>query len=93
MREHPKEGHKGGESSGGQDVWGAAEGPGFTQSRAEELRGVLMAAAAPHRERRGSAELCSLWQRQGPRERHGAVSGEGQWGLGKGSAPEGGGHE
>jgi len=28
--------------------------------RAEELRGGLMAAAAPHRERRGSAELCSL---------------------------------
>jgi len=39
-----------------------------------------MAAAAPHRERRGSAELCSLGQRQGPRERHEAVSGEGQVG-------------
>jgi len=25
-----------------------------------ELRGGLMAAAAPHRERRGSAELCSV---------------------------------
>jgi len=32
------------------------------------LRGGLMAAAAPHREQRGSAELCSLWQRQGPKE-------------------------
>ena len=40
-----------------------------------------MAAAAPHRERRGSAEFCSLRQRQGPRERHGAVSGEGQLGV------------
>ena len=26
------------------------------------------------------------------RERHGAVSGEGQWGLGRGSSPEGSGH-
>jgi len=34
--------------------------PGFAQRRAEELRGGLMAAAAPHRERRGSAELCSV---------------------------------
>jgi len=32
----------------------------FAQRRAEELRGGLMAAAAPHRERRGSAELCSV---------------------------------
>jgi len=62
----------------------------FVQPGAEELRGGLMAAAAPHRER--SAELCSLWQRQGPRERHGAVPREGQWGLGTGSAPEGGGY-
>ena len=39
-----------------------------------------------------STELCSVWQRQGLRCKwHGAVSGEG-WGLGKGSAPEGGGH-
>ena len=30
------------------------------QRRAEELRGDLMVAAAPHRERRGSAELCSV---------------------------------
>ena len=35
-----------------------------------------MVAAAAHRERRGSAELCSLCQRQGPREWHGAASGE-----------------
>ena len=32
-----------------------------------------MEAAAPHRERRGSTELCSLWQRQGRSEWHGAV--------------------
>jgi len=29
-------------------------------SRAEKLRGGLMAAAAPHREWKGSAELCSV---------------------------------
>ena len=27
---------------------------------ADELRGDLMAAAAPHREQRGNTELCSL---------------------------------
>jgi len=42
------------------------------------LGGGLMSAVAPHRDQRGSAELCSPRQRQGPRERHGAVSGEGQ---------------
>ena len=52
-----------------------AEIPGFAQPRAELLRGGLMAAAAPHMERRGSAELCSVWQRQGPRKRHGTLSG------------------
>ena len=41
-------------------TWGAAEVPLFVQPRAEELRGGLMAAGAPHREQRGSAELCSL---------------------------------
>ena len=40
-----------------------------------------MVAAAPHREQRGSVELCSVCQQQGPRERHGAVSGEGQLGV------------
>ena len=45
---------------GGQSVRGAAEAPRRAQRRAEELRGGLMAAAAPHRERRGSAELCSV---------------------------------
>ena len=36
------------------------EVPWFVQPRAEELRGGLRAAAAPRRERRGSAELCSV---------------------------------
>ena len=36
------------------------EALGFHEPRAEELRGGLMAAAAPHRKQRGSAELCSL---------------------------------
>ena len=31
-------------------MYEAAEVPGFAQPRAEELRGGLMAAAAPHRE-------------------------------------------
>ena len=30
------------------------------QPRTEELRGGLMVTAAPHRERRGSSELCSV---------------------------------
>jgi len=34
--------------------------PWFAQPTAEEVRGGLMAAAALHREWRGSAELCSL---------------------------------
>ena len=47
-------------SSRGEDAREAAEAPEFAQRRAEELRGDLTAAAAPHRERRGSAELCFL---------------------------------
>jgi len=60
IRECPKEGYEDGEGSGGQGVRGTSEISCFLQPRAEELRGGLMAAAAPHRERRGSAELCSL---------------------------------
>jgi len=41
-------------------VGGAVEVPGCAQPRAEELRGGLMAAAAPHRERRGSTEFSSV---------------------------------
>ena len=43
-----------------------AEVSRFVQPRAEELRGGLMAAAAPHRERRGGTELCSLVTVSGP---------------------------
>ena len=46
---------------------GKAEGPWFVQSKTEEAEvrphgalQFLMAAAAPHRERRGSTDLCSL---------------------------------
>jgi len=45
-----------------------------------ESAGPTVPWGAP-RERRGSAELCSLWQQQGLRERYGAVSGEGQVGV------------
>ena len=75
-KEHLKEEYKDGEGSEGQDVLRAA---GFVQPRAEELRGGLMAPAAPHREWRGSAELCCLWQQR----QHGAVPGEGQAGARK----------
>ena len=34
--------------------------PGLLSPEQRRLRGHLMAAAAPHRERRGSTELCSL---------------------------------
>ena len=55
-----KGGRKGSEAFRGQDVQGVAGVSWFAQPRAEELRGGLMAAAAPHRERRGRAELCSV---------------------------------
>ena len=60
IRQRPKKGYGDGEGAGEEDTSEAAEVPGFAQRRAEELRGGLMAAAAPHRERRGSAELCSV---------------------------------
>jgi len=55
----------------------AAEVPRCAQPRAEELRGGLMVAAAPHREYR-AALSSALKQQQRPRERHGAVSGRGR---------------
>jgi len=60
-----RKGYRDSEWSRWQDISGAAKAPWFAQPRAEELRGGLMAAAAPHRERRGL------------REQHGAASGEG----------------
>ena len=59
IRKCPKEGYKDGEVSRG-DEQGVAEACRFAQPRAEELRGGLMVAAAPHREWRGSAKLCSV---------------------------------
>jgi len=41
-------------------VGGAAEALGVLSPEQGRLRGGLMAAEAPHREQRGSAELCSL---------------------------------
>jgi len=60
IRVCPKEVSGDDEGSGGQSVRGMAKVPWFLQHRAEEPRGGLMAAAAPHREWRGSAELCSV---------------------------------
>jgi len=53
----------------------------FAQRRAEELRGGLMAAAALCERSRGAALSSALCDQQGSRERHGAVSGEGQRGV------------
>jgi len=55
VRECPQGSYKDGDRSRE-----AAEVLWFAQPRAEELRGGLMVAAAPHRERRVSTELCSL---------------------------------
>jgi len=63
------------------EIMKGLDGNCFVGPRTEELRGGLMAATAPHREWRGSAELRSLWQWQGLGDRHGAVSGEGQVGV------------
>jgi len=52
IRRHPREGYKDGERLGRLRPLGVPS--------PEELRGGLIAAADPHRERRGSAELCSV---------------------------------
>jgi len=56
------------------------------------LRGGLMAAMAPHREQRGSTELCSLETAKRPEGMAfcSCVRGESDWVLGKGSSPKGG---
>ena len=57
---------------------------------AEELRGGLMAVAAPHREQRDSSELCSLLTVTGPEgTAWSCVRGGSSWTLGKSSSPEG----
>ena len=60
MREHPKEGCKDGETSEGKVCEKTLRSLSLFSPEPGRLRGGLMAAAAPHRERRGSAELCSL---------------------------------
>ena len=60
IRKHPKEGYRDSEVSRGQDVREAAEVPGVLSTEQGRLRGGLMAAAAPHRERRGGAEPGSV---------------------------------
>jgi len=59
------------------------------QRRAEELRRALMAAAAPHRERRAalSSALCDSDRARGNGME--LCQGRGSWGSGKGSVPEG----
>jgi len=59
IRGCPKEGCKDGEGSGGEgcDEWLSNLGLFSPEQR---LRGGIVAAAAPHREWRGSAKLCSL---------------------------------
>jgi len=61
----------------------------FAQSRADELRGGLMAATAPHRAALSSA-LCDSKRARGYSMR--MCQGRGRVGVRKGSAPEGGGH-
>ena len=68
---------------------GMAEIPGCAQRRGAE---VLMAAAAPHRDRRSvtaTGPEGTAWSCAGGGGRGGR--GKGGWGLGKVSAPEGGG--
>ena len=54
------------------------------------MRGGLTTAAAPHREQRGSTELCSLMTAAGPAgTAWRCVRGGSGWVLGKGSSPIG----
>jgi len=71
-------------------VSGAAEAPRCAQCKAEELSGGMMAAVAPHRELRGSAELCSLCDSDRARGNGMELcQGRGSSGLGTGAAPQG----
>ena len=64
--------------------------PGWFKHGAEEKPD---GGCSPSRgERRGSAELCSVWQRQGRGNGMELCQGRGSWGLGTGSAPDDGGH-
>ena len=54
------------------------EAPLCAQPRAEEVRGGLMAASDPHREQRGSAELCDSDRARGNGME--LCQGRGSWG-------------
>jgi len=84
IRQCPKQGYEDSKDLEGQNVWGAAEVPVFAQCRVSRLRGGLMAAAAPHMERRAalSSALCDSNKAQGNLG----------WRLGTGSSLEGSGH-
>ena len=82
--------HSGSEEQG---IWEATEVPCLVQPRAEELKGGLMAAAAPHNGSGGSALSSVLYGSNRTRGNStGLHQGKSCWGLGKGSSPEGGGH-
>lgn len=68
------------------------EDPWCAQHSAEELRGGLVAAAAPQRERR--AVLSSALGDSNGAQGNGMelCQGRGSWGSGKGPVPQGGGH-
>lgn len=92
-KECPKEGYEDGKGLEGMMYEEQLRSFGLFKLRAEELRGRLMAAAAPHWSRRGSAELGSMVNGIGPRRNTWSyVTGESGCRLGKGPSPEGGGH-
>jgi len=77
MENWPLQSYKDGEGPRRQDVR-SAEAPGFAQARAKELRGGVMVAATPLRERMAALSSALCRQQQGLRGWHGAVSGEGR---------------
>jgi len=70
FRKRLKEGYKDGEGSGGQDVWGAAEGPWFVGRREEPTWRPTVCTG-----HRGAALSSALWQPQGPGNGVGASGG------------------
>lgn len=80
--ECPKKGYEDDEGSRGVDIRREAEVPGFAQPRAEQAEGRPHGGSSSlTRGAEGQALSSALWgQRQDPRERHGAGTGEGQAG-------------
>lgn len=67
--------------------------PWFVQPRTEKAE-ALWWPAAPHREQRGGADLCSLVTAAVPEEMAwSCIRGGSCWALGKGSSPEDDGHQ